>query len=94
MDTQGNEGLVGAMEFPSTELFSKEAGYENFDAAMGAYAQYAKDQDKAYLCAWISWQHFAKLLRPLYPGDAPEGKESILQVLSPMRLRHISTVFG
>ena len=84
MSNPAPEGIVNQMEFPPVEDFK---GYETFDDAMGAFAEYARDNGKAYFCAWTAWQHYAKLLRPFYP-DAPTGKQEIQEVVSALRNKH------
>ena len=69
MSGPATESTVNSMEFPPVEDFKE---YGSFDDAMGAFADYAKANDRAYYCAWTAWQHFAKMLRPLY-ADAPVG---------------------
>ena len=69
------------------------AGYENFDAAMLAYAQNAREVGRAYLLTWNPWQIFGNRLQKLYP-TARTPEQNWPRALSALRVRIAREVFG
>ena len=78
------------VEYPDENDY---AGYDDFDAAMLAYARNARDEGRAYLLTWNPWQIFGSRLQRLYP-TARTPEQNWPGTLSEMRVRIAREVFG